>query len=222
MRSVVETGARYLLDPRRKHEPALLSANADDRRRRIDFYKHCIDCAQQLHSDCVSIWSGVLREPLDDEAAFARLVEGLEETVDYGAARGVPIALEPEPGMFVDSQARFIELLERFPSEQLRLTLDVGHLHCQGETPIADQIVRWQSRLANVHLDDAVAGHHEHLAFGKGEIQFGPVIDAFRRIGYEGGLYVELSRHSHAAPEAAKAAYEFFKPLMEKGAAADA
>ena len=34
---VVETGARHLLDPLRKHEPTLLSASPDDRRRRIDF-----------------------------------------------------------------------------------------------------------------------------------------------------------------------------------------
>ena len=56
MRSVIETGARFLLDPRAKHEPTLLSAG---RRRRIDFYKYAVDCAAQLQSDCVSLWSGV-------------------------------------------------------------------------------------------------------------------------------------------------------------------
>jgi L-ribulose-5-phosphate 3-epimerase len=48
MRSVIETGARFLLDPRVKHEPTLLSA---DRRRRIDFYKYAVDCAAGLGSD---------------------------------------------------------------------------------------------------------------------------------------------------------------------------
>ena len=57
MRSVIETGARFLLDPRRKHEPTLLS---EDRRRRIDFYKYAIDCAAELGSDCVSLWSGAI------------------------------------------------------------------------------------------------------------------------------------------------------------------
>src|ERR1035437_946352 len=60
MRSVIETGARFLLDPRVKHEPTLLSEN---RRRRIDFTKYAIDCAAQLGSDCVSLWSGALHEP---------------------------------------------------------------------------------------------------------------------------------------------------------------
>ena len=32
----------------------------------------------------------------------------------------------------------------------LGLTLDVGHLHCQGEVPIADFIRDWGDRLVNV------------------------------------------------------------------------
>ncbi len=217
MRSVIETGARYLLDRRRKHEPTLMTRNPGGRGRRLDFYRHCVDCARRLGSDCVSIWSGVLHEPSESDGAFARLIDGLEDIVEHGAGQGVVIAFEPEPGMFIDNQVRFAELLEQFPSDSLRLTLDVGHLQCEGETPIVEQIVRWQSRLANVHLDDAVAGRHEHLLFGEGEIDFEPVIDAFRQIGYQGGLYVELSRHSHVAPEAARAAYEFLAPLISKG-----
>ena len=88
MRSVIETGARFLLDPRVKHEPTLLS---DGRRRRIDFYKYAIDCAAQLESDCVSLWSGVLREPLRrHEQALDRLVEGLREVLDYAVAARRP------------------------------------------------------------------------------------------------------------------------------------
>lgn len=222
LRCVIETGARFLLDPRRKHEPTLVSPDPAGRRRRLDFYKHCIDCARRLGSEYVSLWSGILHESADEDEVFTRLVQGLEETIEYGAGQGVAIALEPEPGMFIDSQARFGELLERFPAESLRLTLDVGHLQCQRETPIAEQIVTWQSRLANVHLDDAVTGRHDHLQFGDGEIAFGPVIDALRQIGYQEGLYVELSRHSHMAPQAARAAYDFLVPLMQKDETADA
>src|SRR5437016_3894181 len=37
MRSVIETGARYLLDPRAKHEPTLISPDPHRRRARLDF-----------------------------------------------------------------------------------------------------------------------------------------------------------------------------------------
>jgi len=216
LRSVIETGARFLLDPRRKHEPTLVSPRIEDRRRRIEFYRHAIRCAQRLESRCVSIWSGALREEAGDAEVFARLIEGLEEVLDDGARQGVAIALEPEPGMFIDSQRRFGELVARFPCESLLLTLDVGHLHCQGETPIGEQVRRWKSRLVNVHLDDSVAGRHEHLLFGEGEIEFAPLVDALAEIGYSDGLYVELSRHSHVAPDAARAAFDFLDPLIRR------
>ncbi len=216
MRSVVETGARFLLDPRVKHEPTLLS---DERRRRIDFYKYAIDCAAELGSDCVSLWSGALHEggALDvRQQAMDRLVEGLRETLDYAAAKNVTIAFEPEPGMLIDTMEAFEKLLARIDAPNFRLTLDIGHLHCQGETPIAEVLRRWAPRLAGVHIEDMRAGRHEHLMFGEGEIQFPPVLQALAQSGYAGGLYVELSRHSHEAPEAARKAFAFFGTLDDR------
>ena len=49
LRSVIETGARFLLDPRRKHEPTLLSPTPEDRGRRIDFLNRSIDEIGRAH-----------------------------------------------------------------------------------------------------------------------------------------------------------------------------
>ncbi|MBN1589243.1 MAG: sugar phosphate isomerase/epimerase [Pirellulales bacterium] len=214
MRSVVETGARYLLDPWHKHEPTLVSADPAARARRIKFYEYAIDCAAELGSDCVSLWSGTLREAIDFDAALHRLAAGLTELLDYAAERGVVLGFEPEPGMLVDSMVRFEQLLGLVDASRLRLTLDVGHLHCQGETPIAQYVHLWASRMVNVHLEDMRAAAHEHLMFGEGEIEFPPVFEALRQVGYEGGVYVELSRHGHVGPEAARRAIEFLRPFF--------
>lgn len=221
MRSVIETGARFLLDPRRKHEPTLVTADPAGRDRRLAFYQHCIRVAAQLGSDCVSIWSGVLRDDAPRAAAFERLVDGLVETLRYARRQGVVIAFEPEPGMLVDSLVAFEELTALVDgaagdeADALRLTLDVGHLHCQGETPIADAIRVWGDRIANVHIEDMRSGVHEHLMFGEGEIEFPPVVRAFSDIDYAGGLYVELSRHSHQAPSAVRRSFSFLQPMID-------
>jgi sugar phosphate isomerase/epimerase len=214
MRSVVETGARFLLDPHIKHEPTLMSQEKAKREVRIDFLRRAIDIAAALSSDCVSCWSGILREQLSTDAALARLVDGLRRVLDHAEECSVAIGFEPEPGMFVATMDDYQRLLTRLDGPLLRLTLDVGHLHCQGELPIADHVLRWRERLVNVHIEDMRRGRHEHLMFGEGELQFAPIIAALKQADYQGGVHVELSRHSHEGPDAARRAFQFLEPLM--------
>jgi L-ribulose-5-phosphate 3-epimerase len=215
LRSAIETGARFLLDPRHKHEPTLVSPDPAARARRIEFYQHAIHCAAELESSCVSLWSGPPRQDVEDRG-LRLLAAGLEIVLRCAAASGVVVGFEPEPGMAVDSMARFAELLELVDAPNLKLTLDIGHLQCQGEWPLAEHIRRWSARLVNVHLEDMRRGRHEHLMFGEGEIDFPPVLRALAEVGYQGGVHVELSRHGHEGPEAARRAYAFLQPLMEK------
>lgn len=215
MISVIETGARYLLNPCEKHEPTLLADSATERQRRIDFLRHAIDIAFSLESECVSIWSGRLPAGLDSGDALQRLAGGLHKVLEHAALEGVVIAFEPEPGMLVDTMASYAELLELVDSPLFKLTLDLGHLHCQGDVPIADVIRNWRGQLANVHIEDMCAGVHEHLMFGEGEMDFPPVISALHEIDYTGPVNIELSRHSHMGPEAARRAFEFLSPLIK-------
>ena len=89
--------------------------------------------------------------------------------------------------------------------------MDVGHLHCLGEVPIADRLRRWRDRLWNVHIEDMRRGVHDHLMFGEGEMDFREVLGALNEIGYAGGVHVELSRHSHDAVETARRALAFLR-----------
>ena len=215
MRSVIETGARFLLDPWHKHQPTLLS-DEPGRARRIEFYRHALRLAAELESDCVSLWSGPPVEPISHDQAMDRLADGLGPLLDEAERLGVTVALEPEPGMLIDTMDRFDAILHRLEGSKLGLTLDVGHLECQGETPADEVIRRFASRLVNVHIEDMRRGVHEHLMFGEGQIDFPPIFAALAEIDYSHGIYVELSRHSHEAPTAARRAYEFLHPWIER------
>ncbi len=211
LRSVVETGARFLLDPWHKHQPTLLSPDPEQARRRLAFLQRSVDIARDLGAEAVSFWSGT---PTDTAAAaeqMERLVEGCRHLCRYAAERGVRLAFEPEPGMFIDTMTRFAELQARVDHPSFGLTLDLGHLHCQGEVPIAGQLHHWRQRLWNIHIEDMRRGVHEHLPFGEGEIDFGPVLQALEEIGYAGGVHVELSRHAHDAVNTARRALAFLK-----------
>jgi sugar phosphate isomerase/epimerase len=211
LRSVIETGARFLLDPKRKHQPTLISPTAPERARRLDFLTRSIDIAAELGSDAVSFWSGTAGDDAKPATLMDRLVEGCLRLCDHAAKCGVRLAFEPEPGMFIDRMDRLAELRERVNRPEFGLTLDLGHLHCQGEVPIADQVRHRRELLWNVHIEDMRRGVHDHLMFGEGEMEFPPILQALEEIGYRGGVYVELSRHSHNAVETARRALEFLR-----------
>jgi sugar phosphate isomerase/epimerase len=209
LRVVLETGARFILDKRRKHQPTLISSDADDREKRINFICTMIGFALDLRSSCVSFWSGT---PTDDAAPselMNRLVEGCKRLSDYAAEQHVVLAFEPEPGMFIDTMDKFAELHSRVNHPAFGLTIDVGHLVCNGELPVSKYLQDWKHVLWNVHIEDMKRGVHDHLMFGEGEVDFADVFAGLRAANYTGGVYVELSRHSHDAVNTARKSKQF-------------
>jgi L-ribulose-5-phosphate 3-epimerase len=212
---VVETGARFLLNARKKHDPTLMDPNPDRRALRVDFLLRSIDLADRLCADAVSFWSGSLPDPVGEEEAFDRLTHALQPVIDRAEQRSVRLAFEPEPGMFIDTFARFARLDERVRHPLFDLTVDVGHVHCLEAGEAASHLPSWGPRIANVHIEDMNRGVHEHLMFGEGTIDFPAVIEALVRTRYRGGLHVELSRHGHMAVEAVERSAAYLKPMIE-------
>jgi sugar phosphate isomerase/epimerase len=213
--SVVETGARFLLDPIRKHEPTLLDRRSAGREKRMDFLRRCTDVAKGLGASALSFWSGAIPRGQDPAAAFDLLVESCRELAEYAAWRGVLLAFEPEPGMLIDTVGGYERLAAAVGAPNFRLTIDVGHLRCNEPDEPDAVIERVGPRLANVHLDDMRRGTHDHLFFGEGEVDFATVFDACRSVDYQGPACVELSRHSHNAVETARRAFEFLASLVD-------
>ena len=211
MACVIETGARHLLDPCTKHEPTLVSTTREGRDRRIAFTCGAIDVAADLGAACVSLWSGVARDAAAVETIWMRLVDALGPVLDHAARRGVALGFEPEPGMVVDTLARYGALLDQTGHpDHLRLTVDVGHLECMGERPVHEVLRPWAGRIVNVHVDDMLASRHEHLPLGTGDVDFGAAFAALAAGGYRGGLHVELPRQTHRWLDTARESAEFF------------
>ena len=214
---VIETGARFLLNPRLKHDPTLMDPDPSRRAVRADFLKRAIDLAAEIDAECVSFWSGILRDPADEAEAMDRLAGALRPVLDHAESRHIRLAFEPEPGMFIDGFLKFEALDERMRHPLFDLTVDLGHVHCTEEGPSADHVRAWGRRIANVHVEDMVQGVHEHLMFGEGTMDFPSLLDALRSVNYKGGLHVELSRHAHMGAEAVRRSRDFLTPLLETG-----
>jgi sugar phosphate isomerase/epimerase len=207
---VVETGARYLLDPRRKHEPTFVSDQG--RERRIDFLLRAVQVGADLGAEAVSFWSGILPGAVSREEGWERLLPGVARVVDAAERLGVQLGFEPEPGMFIETLDEVVDLRARLgdPSA-LGVTVDVGHCRCNEPRPAPECIRRVGDLIVNVQIDDMVRGVHEHLEFGEGEVDFPPVLAALREVGYRGLDAVELPRHAHAAPAVAERSLRFLR-----------
>ncbi|NUL07788.1 sugar phosphate isomerase/epimerase [Streptomyces lunaelactis] len=216
----IETGARYVLDPRRKHGPSLLDADPDGRAARTDLLNTAVRVAADLGAHAVHCFSGITPADTSNDTAWERLEEALTPVLDAAQNAATPLAIEPEPGHLLATLDDFHHLRRLLGDpEPLGLTLDIGHCQCLEAAPPADCVRDAAPWLRHVQIEDMRRGVHEHLPFGDGEIDFPPVLEALAATGYQGLTVVELPRHSHAGPELARASIEFLRSQVpSKGA----
>ncbi len=143
----------------------------------------------------MSFWAGVPKPGVDREAAFGWLREGVEQVVRRAEQLGTVAALEPEPGMLVETCDDWAGLA--IPG--LRLALDTGHCVVTGERDPADAVRAFAGQLGTVSIEDMKRGVHIHLPFGEGDMDIPSILGALEGIGFDRLVCVELSRESHRA-----------------------
>ncbi len=207
--AVIETGARYLLDPRQKHEPTLVSPEPEGREKRLDFLYRCVEVAEILGAEAVSFWAGVPREGVDRDEAHRWLLEGVAKVAQRAGSRGVVAALEPEPGMLVETLDDYVAVEQEVRG--LKLALDTGHCLVTGERDPAAAVREFAGSIGTVSIEDMRRGVHEHLPFGEGEMDVPAVLRALEETGFGGLACVELSRESPRAHVAIPEAIAYLK-----------
>lgn len=192
---VVETGARFLLDPRAKHEPTLLTADPDGRARRVDFLFRALEVAAETGADAMSFWAGVPKPGVRPADARDWLRHGAEQVARRAEALGTVAALEPEPGMLVET----IDDWSALEIPGLRLALDTGHCIVTGERDPAAAVAEFAPHLGTVTIEDMKRGVHVHLPFGEGDMDVPGVLRALQAVGFRKLVCIEMSRESHRA-----------------------
>jgi L-ribulose-5-phosphate 3-epimerase len=211
---VIETGARFLLDPRRKHRPTLLSPTMPERKKRVDFLLRAIDIAAALDAPAVSLWSGAADDAPGDDELDERLVDGLRFLCERAEAADVAIGFEPEPGMYIEDMAGFARIQKKVDHRALQLTLDIGHAHLTEDAGAEATIRQWAEQIVNVHVEGMRKPAHDHLVPWEGDLDVRHALRVLRDVGYSGPATLELSRHSHDAARVARAAAEYLQPVL--------
>jgi len=128
------------------------------------------------------------------QTRFRKLVA---EEVNFASDNGIQMALESfcySPFIF-NGLHGFTQFIHRFPSTKLGVLLEVGHLFHAGFN-LDEAIQTFSKRLLDVHVHDATfggdVGKATHLPIGKGSVDFSGLINALRRVGYDGWLTMEI------------------------------
>jgi len=210
---VMETGARFVLDPRVKHEPTLMTRDPAARQRRLDYYRRVAAMGARLGARVVSFWAGIDRTPGADSLGW--LHEGIGRTVALIRAEGLVASFEPEPGMAIETVGHWRRLQAALGADAPSLTLDVGHLYAVWEGDPVAILGGVIGELAQVHLEDMHQGKHEHLLPGTGDVDFAGVLKVMQAGGYAGPVCFELSRSSHCAPTAVASCRALWDRVLE-------
>jgi len=183
--------------------------------------RHTIDAvtmAAEFDCKTVSLQPGgpLIGTILDRKEAGRRFAGGLREVLPVARRLGVTLAVEPEPGLFIETSAEFSAFKNEFFRDEalIRMNCDIGHLFCVGEDP-ATVIREFPQDIAHVHLEDIGANRvHQHLTPGKGVINFASIFEALDKIDYSGWVTVELYPYETTAAGVARMAIEHLSTIL--------
>jgi sugar phosphate isomerase/epimerase len=163
----------------------------------VDFLNRAVDIGAILGAEAVSFWAGVPLPGVDRGEAGQWLKAGVAQVLEHAERRGVVAALEPEPGMLVETLDDYALLQAHLPG--LRLALDLGHCLVTQEREPPAAVGEFARHIGTVAIEDMRRGDHTHLPFGEGDMDIPACLGALEEIGFAGLVCVELSRESHRA-----------------------
>lgn len=199
------------------YHPTFITGDPAKLKLRVDHTKACLELAAEFGANTVSIQPGgpVIGTGLTYEAAAERFAEALHDCLPTARATGVTIAVEPEPGLLIQSADEYAAFKAMYFVEEplVKMNCDIGHLFCVGDDPAA--VIRTMpDQIAHVHLEDIGADHvHQHLTPGEGVIDFPAVFSALDDVGYAGWVTVELYPFVTTAQGVAAEAFERLRKL---------
>jgi sugar phosphate isomerase/epimerase len=174
------------------------------RARALDDNRRAVDEAATLGTDTLVLVSGGLPAGSKDlHGARERIADALAELGPYAQRHGVKLAIEPLHPMFasdrcvVSTLAQALDLAERFPAQQVGVTVDTYHVWWDDRAP--EQIARAGAtgRIHTFQLADWTTPLPEGVLNGRGQLGDGSIdmrewkahVEA---AGYTGPIEVEL------------------------------
>lgn len=166
----------------------IASANQEERRWTIQYWKDCMDMGLEIDECklllCVCGWYIYGTRERD---AWRWAVESISEVADYAAKSGVTMVLEPTAtdSNLVESCDDAINMMEDIGKDNVKLMFDVTHALYRNEVP-SDYVRLMGKNLKHIHMAD-----YDRKAPGTNGCDFVDIMQALKDINYDGYVTME-------------------------------
>lgn len=158
--------ASHFFTPQRPHEPSLMTPDLAGRKRRIDLVRRGVHVARRLGIPLVSFGSGFIRdEHVSNPSVNPRelLVDSIHQCLSsLRDDDNITLLIEPEPGMYIETLAQGMGLVDEVGSSRFQLHLDLNHNYCS-ETNYLDALGKAAPRAKFLHVSDSQEGYNLKL-----------------------------------------------------------
>lgn len=154
-----------------------------DRDRQLADAREWIDHAATMGAPVIRIFAGKVAEGMSEEEALANCIQGIDESLDYAAQRGVFLALENHGGITatVEQMMRIIKGVK--PSPWFGVNFDSGNFN--SADPYAElEAIAPYSVNAQIKVSIKREGQKEPGDFAR-------IVEILRAAGYRGYLVLE-------------------------------
>jgi len=207
-----------IADPRQPYwHPSFIEPDPDYRAIRREHTKRALHLAHELGAPHITIEPGGPLAPGQTWKAGADIFYNeLMPCVEVAEKLGVPILIEPEPGLLIERFDQYLEFTSRIDSPMVGLNFDIGHAYCVGEDP-QDWVAKMADHTRHYHFEDIAATRvHQHLVPGHGAIDFAATLAAIEKTGYQGWLTTELYPYIDDPDAAAREARDFLNNRLHQ------
>ncbi|WP_329228040.1 sugar phosphate isomerase/epimerase family protein [Streptomyces canus] len=178
--------------------------DSDERAAALDDNRRAVDEAATLGTDTLVLVSGGLPAGSKDlHGARERIADALSVLGPYAEEHGVRLAIEPLHPMYasdrcvVSTLTQALDLAERFPAQQVGVTVDTYHIWWDDNAPAQIARAGVGGRIHTFQLADWTTPLPEGVLNGRGQIGDGSIdMREWQRYveaaGYTGAIEVEL------------------------------
>jgi sugar phosphate isomerase/epimerase len=128
------------------------------------------------------------------QALWKSWTETVRECTRRAKDHGLRFSMEHHTHCIVHDASTFLQLWDAVSDPALGYSLDAGWTLIQREYPPL-AIYKVGKHLMNVHIRDIDAHMRQFVHFGEGVMDVRAIVDALKRIGYQGFVSIEQDKH---------------------------